>query len=769
LKARKTNKGSRNRQTAVGRAASARSSAERAIKWVFYAGLALGVSVFAPEYFYDGFEVPKLFCVQVAVALIAVLFFFSSVRKKKLSFRLPSAMIPLLALFLIAAFSITWSLNRLLAAERLYHVGALAAWLVFAWALYRGRSIRGPLYFVIFAGAAVAVWALILDWVIPLRNWVYPHFVEVWPGGSKIVDHYRMLTSNQGNPNYLLHILVLTAPSALGALLAELAAFRTEKISRARILVIVCLVFAFLAELICFFTSQNRSGVMAFLFALVLTACLILFYKRAGLKKILLRYWKRLLILIPGLVIAAALFVLYTDTGSALAGRVLKSSSARLEIWKNRFAHLENLENIDVYSRVVFLETGAAMISDDPVLGKGIGQFVIHYPGYKTEKHWEAFKLLQPEIKMWELIPRQSHNEYLQLLIELGLVGFAAFVSFWLIFFARMWKCIKSRSGQPAFYLILGAASGVAGCLANALLTFPLQTVTSGILFWATCGLLLAACCSGREKDDCRKLEVKINLSRPLTRAGLVILALVLPAVCLWASARVIRAQHVFFDSMKQHARDLPYSVKQSQLAAELLPGHFEMQYVAGWIAQINHDRDAATKYYERSVRAAPYFPQPYRYLAEFYYIKGDYEKAEKTLQRYQEVYAPGVPEGSHLVWGLICLRDTTRDRFAEADSHLRKAGRGLEPMIVLAGAYYQRGLPDSTLAILDYWDRRVRTNNKDFPRVAHLYGLASLAAGDTATARDRFGKIIRYAGENQKQFAESARRILEGLDGSKK
>lgn len=712
---------------------------------------------------------PKLFSVQVAVALTVILFFISSFRKKELSFRLPAEMIPLLAFFLIAAASIAWSFNRLLAVERLFHVSALAAWLVFAWALYRSRSIRGPLYFIIFAGAAVAVWALVLDWVIPLRDLVYSNYMEVGPGGTRVVDHYRLLISNQGNPTFLLHILVLTAPATLGALLAELSSFRASKISRLRVIVTACLGLAFLAELICFFTSKNRSGVVSFLLALMLIACVILFFKRSGLKEALLGLWKRLLILFFALIVAVASFVSFTDTGSALAGRIRTASAARLENWKNRFASLGNLENIDVYSRVVFLQTGKAMFKDDPLLGKGIGQFVIHYPEYKTKKHWEKFSLLPPEIKMWELIPRQTHNEYLQVLIELGLAGLAAFVLFWVLFGVRVWKCIRSRSGQPAFYLILGAASGVIGTLANALLTFPLQTVTSGILFWATCGLLLAACCSGTEKDERREIELKINLSRPLWRAVLVVLTLVLPLICIWGSVRILRAQHIFFDSMKQHYQKTQYSIRRSQVAAELLPAHFEMQYVAGWLAQLENERDTATKYYERSVRAAPYFPEPYRHLAEFYYIRGDYQKAEKTFLRYQEVYSPGVPERSQWVWGLVCLKDTTRDRFTEAESHFRMAGNNLEAMFTLAGEYYRRSLPDSTLAILDYWNRRLSVSNRNFTKVAFLYGLASIAAGDTAVARERMAKIAQYAGEDQKQFAERARRILEGLDESKK
>ena len=88
---------------------------------------------------------------------------------------------------------------------------------------------------------------------------------------------------------------------------------------------------------------------------------------------------------------------------------------------------------------------------------------------------------------------------------------------------------------------------------------------------------------------------------------------------------------------------------------------------------------------------------------------------------------------------------------------------------MTLAREYYRRSLPDSTLAILDGWDRRVRTNSKNFARVAYLYGLASIAAGDTAAARERMEKIVQYAGEDQKQFEERARRILEDLDESKK
>jgi len=88
---------------------------------------------------------------------------------------------------------------------------------------------------------------------------------------------------------------------------------------------------------------------------------------------------------------------------------------------------------------------------------------------------------------------------------------------------------------------------------------------------------------------------------------------------------------------------------------------------------------------------------------------------------------------------------------------------------MALAGAYYQRGMPDSTLSVLDIWNRRIKPGDNNFARVAHLYGLASLAIGDTATAREHFEKIVQYGSEEHKQFVKSARRILETLDENQK
>jgi len=747
----------------------------RASKWAFYSGLFLGAMVFLPDDFHDGFEVPKLFCVELAAVLIAFFWVLSSVLRKAVIVRLPLCLLPLFVIFSIAAASVGWSLNRGLALERLYHVSALAAFLIFAWGFYIGRDIKKALYFIIFAAAAIALWGLMLDFVEPLRKAVYPGYGYDEVKSRQAFGYYVELISNQGNPNFLLHILVLTTPAALGALLLKLTDTDRRGSSAGRWLLAAGLACAFLVQLLCFFRSQNRSGVLSLILAMLFFAGATLLFKRKGLISFLSRNLRRLVFLIAGLLVAASALTFFSDTGRSLALRVKEDAENRLENWQTRFSHLRDPENIDVYSRVIFLETGSRMIAEDPLWGKGIGQFVIYYPRYKTEKQWDLFKFYNPEILRWAEIPPQAHNEYLQLLIELGLFALGAFLVFWLLFAQAFWRCLKRISGELEFFLLLGAGAGLLGTLFNSLFTFPLQTVTSAIFFWSVTGLLLARCVARGNEKGCRELAFKFSLQKPLWRIALGSATVILLGGCFWSSVKTIRAQYIFFDALKTHAHDLGYSIQRNRKAADLLPHNFGIQYVQGWLYRLAHDTTGARVYFERAIHQDPFFPEPYIYLPEYYYLNGDYAKAEGLLRRYSEIYSPGLPPQSEYLWGLICLQDSTGDRIAEADRHLRKYG-STNGLLALADAYYIRGRPDSTVSILKGFARTLDPDRAPelFIQAAHLYGLASFVTGDSATAREQFGKVIQQGnqyghGDQFGKIYESARNILKVLDAEKK
>ncbi|MBN2289900.1 MAG: O-antigen ligase family protein, partial [Candidatus Glassbacteria bacterium] len=468
-------------------------------------------------------------------------------------------------------------------------------------------------------------------------------------------------------------------------------------------------------------------------------------------------------------VLLAGAAAIFTESGKSVSAAALGASRERIERWKSRFANLTNFENIDVYSRVVFLETSAAMIADDPLLGKGIGQFAVYFPGYKTPKHWDRFPLMKAPIIRWSEISPFAHNDYLQVFVELGAFAFAAFLLFWVLLAWLVLKSLRRSAGDPRFFLLLGMSAGIAGTLFNALFTFPLETVTSGLFFWTMTGLVLALCGRLAPEGGLRE-SGRVISPGAAGRAALILAAALLLAACLWGSARLLRAQYLFFDGLKNHALDLDYSIRRISRAAGLNPYHFEFHYVQGLLDQYTGDEAGARVSFEKAARMSPYFPEPYRYLSSYYFQDGDYRRAEACLRKYEKIYPYGVTTALDHLLGLICLQDTSRDRLSEADSLLCRAGN-FQALLSLAQASYARGRLSRALELMP---RLADLTSPDHDLQRHLgvldfYGSLALEAGDTATARKQFSAVLstidQYAPGGHPELKRRAEGIVEELD----
>ncbi|MFC1545055.1 hypothetical protein ACFL4X_02720, partial [Gemmatimonadota bacterium] len=325
---------------------------------IFYLILLAGSTLWFPEQFYDGFETPKLFAAELlgCLTLAGWIIWLLLIKREGVTAILPRPALALVALFALGLASVAWSYDRWLALERLLHYSVLAGAMFFAWFLYREKDIRAPLQFVAATGSVLAGWGLLLDAVGPLREYIYPHFKEYW-GGGKVVDKYVLLTSNQGNPNYLFHILVLTIPLTLGAAVQSLARCRRgNKAGRNEILKTGLLLAGLLLQIACFTYAANRSGLVAVAGALVLFLLALSIFRMRTITGAARRYWKLSLVLVVMLVLAGGAFFRLTPAGTAAGGRIAQVLSYGWENWQLRFASLRSTENIDVYSRVVFLE-----------------------------------------------------------------------------------------------------------------------------------------------------------------------------------------------------------------------------------------------------------------------------------------------------------------------------------------------------------------------------------------------------------------------------
>ena len=628
----------------------------------------LGASVYATELFYDGFEVPKLFCVQVGVSLIAAVYTWRLSRKTALVIDFPIVFIPLLLLGLLSLLSVFWSRIPGLTIERAFHIGALASFTLISFGLAVKKDIRPYAYIIIGICTLVVVWGVLLDFIEPLRNYIYPDFVKAYYGGK---THYRNLTSNQGNPNYTLHIIVMLLPVAIGAFIDRVIRGNvSEGWSKSKIAKLLWSAIPYVlgisvaASIVSFVTAQNRSSLVASAVAIASFIELLLIFKRKAVFSFLRERWKAILgIAMVSIVVLSG--VLFAGRNTAPVQSILNNVDSRIDNWKIRFKNLSSIDNIDVYSRVVFWETGLGMFADDPVLGKGTGQFQTYFFQYKTPKHWAYFNLLQPEIKKWAELPRQIHNEYLQILVELGAVGLLLFLIFIFMLSRMSFKALSAVSDKADFYLLAGMRAAITGCLFNAIFTFPLQTVTSSIFFWSLTGLLLAAAYNiDREQNTAILKCVSIHW-KPAKKSlfALKILAIAIVMSGTLYSARLVYSRMLFFESMKSHAKNLDRSRKIAARVCGMTPYRFEVQYVNGWYALIAGDTASVRRSFEKTIELNPSFPVPYHYLTRLYFTNGNYKRAVELIDQYAQYHSPGIDSEMKVILGLVALNDKNTNR----------------------------------------------------------------------------------------------------------
>lgn len=116
------------------------------------------------------------------------------------------------------------------------------------------------------------------------------------------------------------------------------------------------------------------------------------------------------------------------------------------------------------------------MFLDAPWLGKGLGTFMSHYLSY-----------VPVLVGDWSR-PQYAHNCFLQILAEVGLLGFGAFVALlgWLLA-AAVRQC--RRAGPTHAAMLAGLLAAVTGLLINMAFDTAFYALSLATIFWALLGL----------------------------------------------------------------------------------------------------------------------------------------------------------------------------------------------------------------------------------------------------------------------------------------
>jgi O-antigen ligase len=198
------------------------------------------------------------------------------------------------------------------------------------------------------------------------------------------------------------------------------------------------------------FLSGSRGGMLAIVVELVILAALLVKQKR-GLRTAIG----------IGVFMVIVIGLLVWIGGPELSKRIATAGPGHSELSGDIRAYINR--------------DGLHMFLKRPVLGWGLGSFPIVYPQFRT--FYTNFFV------------NEAHNDYLQLLVEMGLLGFVTMVWFVVTLYTRGIKKIGNWSGEISGAMTLACLLGVSGILVHSAVDFNLQIPANAALFYVLCTL----------------------------------------------------------------------------------------------------------------------------------------------------------------------------------------------------------------------------------------------------------------------------------------
>jgi O-antigen ligase len=240
------------------------------------------------------------------------------------------------------------------------------------------------------------------------------------------------------NHNHYAGLMEMLVPIPLVLSLTRLASTKARNAAAAAAAVMVGTIFL----------SGSRGGMLAIVAELVILAALLIKQKRGLRTAIGL-----------GLFLAIVVGLLTWVGGGELSKRIATVGPLRSELSNDIRPYINR--------------DGLRMFLKKPVLGWGLGTFPVVYPQFRT--FYTNFFV------------NEAHNDYLQLLVEMGLLGFATMAWFVVTVYARALKKIGDWTGDISGSVTLACMLGLSGILVHSAVDFNLQIPANAALFYVLC------------------------------------------------------------------------------------------------------------------------------------------------------------------------------------------------------------------------------------------------------------------------------------------
>lgn len=165
---------------------------------------------------------------------------------------------------------------------------------------------------------------------------------------------------------------------------------------------------------------------------------------------------------------------------------LVAAASLAIEEGAERWESAADLDSGTVRSRFLIYEDTLAMVRERPLLGHGLGQFVVEYPRFRSEASHR-------NLEAGDLVVDHAHNEFLEVAAEQGAAGVAAFL--WFIGFV----VVAALRRRPFRAIDAGSLAAIAGLLVHNLFDVTLREASTAVPFALAAGFLLRPSAESRK------------------------------------------------------------------------------------------------------------------------------------------------------------------------------------------------------------------------------------------------------------------------------
>lgn len=280
-----------------------------------------------------------------------------------------------------------------------------------------------------------------------------------------------------------------------------------------------------------------------------------------------------------------------------------------------------NLETTSAAQRLIYGRDALRIIRDHPVFGVGGGGWASLHHRYQD----------------YYYIARQTHSHYLQVAVESGLVGLAAFLAFIALLFHQAYRAWRGAQDPGPRILIWSIICAVVVLLLHSVIDFDLSFGALQLIFWAMAGLISGMVVPHEggppRAADGRRRSGRRAGPRLLPRLEMAVVVLIALAVTGFGGS--VYAGHVLSERAERQAQEghVEEAVASLERAARFDPLnprlHFDMARLT-----MEGEPERALAYARRAVALDPYRPEWNMILAEGLLRAGSYEEAVDQAER---------------------------------------------------------------------------------------------------------------------------------------